>query len=138
MSEPSPVAPVSAADRADRVLPIIVGISVPVFWFGAAALSIMPLMMSVMLFDAPGSEDNPYLMGVFASLVSFPIFAVLSGVGAPVLAYFARVAPSRQAYRRRLAGTAVWSLLPLLSAVSAVFFFVLLGVICDGDFGCGY
>ena len=35
-------------------------------------------MMSVMLFDAPGSEHNPAVLAFFYTIVSFPILCILS------------------------------------------------------------
>jgi len=37
-------------------------------------------MMSVMLFDAPGSTENPTVVGFFYSIVSFPVMCGLSPV----------------------------------------------------------
>jgi len=37
-------------------------------------------MMSVMLFDAPGSTENPTVVGFFYSIVSFPVMCGLSPI----------------------------------------------------------
>lgn len=49
------------------------------------ALAVIPgiyaAMMSVMLFDAPGSEKNLSVLAFFYSMVSFPVMCVLSNAG---------------------------------------------------------
>jgi len=41
-------------------------------------LSLLPAMMSGMMFDAPGSERNPATIAIFVSVISFPVVCVLS------------------------------------------------------------
>lgn len=72
-------------------------------------------MMSVMLFDAPGSTENPSVVLFFYSLVSFPVMCGLSNV-------------SWIFYTLKLYKTAmVVSLSPLLSILTImIMFFVML------------
>jgi len=77
------------------------------------ALAIIPgiyiAMMSVMLFDAPGSEKNPAVLAFFYTVVSFPI---LCGVSFTSWIFFIL-----KLYKTSV----VVSLLPLLSLLAGVF-----------------
>ncbi len=47
--------------------------------FGIGALfSIVPIMFSAFLFDAPGSENDPLVWTIFWSILSFPFMVILS------------------------------------------------------------
>jgi hypothetical protein len=79
------------------------------------ALAITPgvwvAMMSVMLFDAPGSTENPSVVAFFYSIVSFPVMCGLS----PISWIF---------YALKLYKTAIIiSLSPLLSIIAIVIMF---------------
>lgn len=43
-----------------------------------AFASIMPALMSAMMFDAPGSEENPATNAMFYAMFSFPLVCLLS------------------------------------------------------------
>lgn len=51
-----------------------------IFFSLAVIPAIYVAMMSVMLFDAPGSEKNPSVLAFFYSIVSFPVMCVVSNV----------------------------------------------------------
>jgi hypothetical protein len=79
------------------------------------ALAITPgvyvAMMSVMLFDAPGSTENQSILNFFYAIVSFPVLCILSNV-------------SWIFYAFRLYRTAIFvSLSPLLSLLAMTMFF---------------
>ena len=42
----------------------------------------VPAMMSPMMFDSPGSTQNPFTLALFASVISFPIVCLVGIVGA--------------------------------------------------------
>jgi hypothetical protein len=44
-----------------------------VVWSGLGVASLFPAMFSVMMFDSPGSESNPLVIAMFASVISFPV-----------------------------------------------------------------
>jgi hypothetical protein len=80
-------------------------------------------MMSVMMFDAPGTERNPAVILLFSSMVAFPL-ACLAAVILGWIAIGMR--------RDRLA---LWlSLLPVLPIVTGVIGIVWLQVAYDGSF----
>ena len=79
------------------------------------ALAITPgvwvAMMSVMLFDAPGSTENPSVVAFFYSIVSFPVMCGLS----PISWIF---------YAFKLYKTAIFvSLSPILSIIAIIIMF---------------
>lgn len=79
------------------------------------ALAVTPgvyvAMMSVMLFDAPGSTENQSVLNFFYSIVSFPIMCIVSNV-------------SWIFYAFKLYKTAIFiSLSPLLSLLAMAMFF---------------
>jgi uncharacterized membrane protein YoaT (DUF817 family) len=49
-----------------------------VVWGSTGLLSISPVMMSPMMFDAPGSYENRTLRRLVASLVSFPVTCAIA------------------------------------------------------------
>jgi hypothetical protein len=68
-------------------------------------------MMSVMLFDAPGSTENPSVVAFFYSIVSFPVMCGLS----PISWIF---------YAFKLYKTALFvSLSPILSIIAIIIMF---------------
>lgn len=50
--------------------------------------SLIPAMMSPMLFDAPGSEKILCLKGVFAGVLALPLCLIIGSLSAPLAAYF--------------------------------------------------
>lgn len=102
-------------------------------WLTAAVGALMPAMMSVMMFDAPGSEDNTLLWWLVYSIWSFPVLAVLSAIGVWI-----GWAVARKAERTAVVAAAVLlpAALPLVSVVSGVGAIVALSVICNGEFRC--
>ncbi len=108
-------------------------------WLTMAFGGVGMAMFSVMLFDAPGSEDNPYLYVVLYSILSLPLLALFSAACTPTA-----VLISRLLFRRGRA-TGGWlamavavlvACLPLLSFVGIATGFVLIDVMCDGSFSC--
>jgi hypothetical protein len=80
-------------------------------------------MMSVMLFDAPGSEENPWVLAFFYSIASFPVITVFSF--SSWIFYFLK----------KYTIAVIISLLPLISILLVVFQFALSILIFDGSFG---
>lgn len=87
----------------------IVLLIVTIFFALAIVPAIYISMMSVMLFDAPGSEKNPAVLAFFYTVVSFPI---LCGVSFTSWIFFLL-----KLYKTSV----VVSLLPLLSLLAGVF-----------------
>lgn len=88
----------------------------------AALLSLPMVMMSPMMFDAPGSDNNPITQMMFYSLLAFPVLCLMGGI-LPWI--FKRHAIS------------IW--LYALSGLAIGLFFasiVLLQIQCGGDFSC--
>jgi hypothetical protein len=81
-------------------------------------------MMSVMMFDAPGSTENPAVILLFSSVVGFPLACIVA-----VIAAWIAIARARDR-------GALWlSLLPVLPIVSGVVALVWLQVRYGGQFG---
>ena len=94
-------------------------LGVPAVVFGAVMA-----LMSVMMFDAPGSESNPPVILLFSSVVGFPLSCIF-GVA---LAWIAIA-------RRRDRGALWFSLLPLLPIITGVVAIVWLQLSNGGRFG---
>lgn len=90
----------------------------------AVGLGAVVALMSVMMFDAPGSESNPPVILLFSSVVGFPL-ACIVGV---TLAWIAIA-------RGRDRGAMWLSLLPLLPIMTGVAAIVWLQISNDGRFG---
>ncbi|MHC8493214.1 hypothetical protein ACTU44_10945 [Thalassospira sp. SM2505] len=87
------------------------------------AVMSMPLVMfSPMMFDAPGSEENILTQFLFFSVLAFPVLCLAGGILPWV-------------FRRHQLGIWLYALsgLAIGLLVSA---FVLLDVMCSGDFSC--
>lgn len=41
-------------------------------------LGVIPALFSPMMFDAPGSTENPFTVALFLSVISFPVVSLLS------------------------------------------------------------
>jgi len=80
-------------------------------------------MMSVMLFDAPGSENNPYVLAFFYSIVSFPVLCVFS--------FSSWVFYAFKLYKTSI----VVSLAPLLSIFAVIMQFFVSFELFNGSFG---
>ncbi len=100
-------------------------IAATVILVGLAFVSLLPVGLSIMLFDAPGSEKNPYLLVAFGGIASFPVTCV----AAVVCAWIAH-----GLRRDRVAARVVF--LPLLSVAVAIVGIALLSVICHGNTRC--
>jgi len=110
--------------RSRPIVPIVASVVWGVLFFGGLLMA----MMSPMMFDAPGSESNPRVVAMFASVVSFPILCLVSILATWLTWRFTRDSPA--AARRR------WTLfvaaLPLLSVVAFGIAAIVQG---DGPFG---
>ena len=94
--------------------------------FGLGVLLELPmLLMSAMMFDAPGSEQSIYPWLILGSLLINPVF-VLVGLLLGWLAF------GRQAYGKAVA----WLVIPALGAGLIFGSFALLQIVCDGNFAC--
>lgn len=92
--------------RPSKLLPI----AATVVWGLAGVASAIPAMFSVMLFDAPGSEENPATIALAAAMMGFPVACLIA------------VTQAWAAYRRDDATRIkLWSSAPLVVvAVGAV------------------
>lgn len=105
-------------------------------WGLSAVASLLPLMFSVMLFDAPGSENNPWLIALAGGLASFPVLCVVSIAASWIIWVVTRNWPAERATTGRWLRVGA-ALLPLLSMLVMVIAVVGLQVRCSGDFRCG-
>jgi hypothetical protein len=101
--------------------PVIATVVLAVVTFFSAAFA----LMSVMLFDAPGSEHNPYLLIAFVGILSVPVLSVLAIVLAWIGYWIAKP---------RLTVRIVF--LPLIGVALATVGFGLVSTICHGSFRC--
>ncbi len=53
---------------------------VSLLWLLAGGASVVPAMMSVMMFDAPGSTENGALWWLVYSVWAFPVLSVISAI----------------------------------------------------------
>ncbi|MGB3200656.1 MAG: hypothetical protein WBA99_07130 [Nodosilinea sp.] len=51
---------------------------VTVIWTAAAVIGLMPALMSPMMFDAPGSLENPATVALALSVATFPVVCILA------------------------------------------------------------
>ena len=106
-----------------------------VVWLLVAVISVVPVLMSVMVFDSAGSQDNFWLVLAFLGLISFPILCVVTIPAVWVVYFLTRtwgqthVAPARTI-------RILTALLPLLSVAPLVVGIAGLEVFCSGDFSC--
>ncbi len=92
--------------------------------FGALGLlSIFPALMSVMMFDAPGSEKNKLLRFTFHGILSFPALGILSIPMTWAVYYFKQGWPAL-----------VVSFSPLISIGWIALGFALIAIVHDGQF----
>ncbi|MFO0601193.1 MAG: hypothetical protein U0228_38140 [Myxococcaceae bacterium] len=92
-------------------------------------------MFSVMLFDAPGSENNPYLLFAASGLWSAPVLCIVSILASWLAWGLSRTKPP-EAQGPWRAVRVIAACLPLLSVVVTVVGFVLLQVKCGGSTRC--
>lgn len=59
---------------------LVILIAASVVFLLALIPGVYAAMMSVMMFDAPGSEEKISVVGFFYSMVSFPVLCVLSNI----------------------------------------------------------
>lgn len=118
------------------IILLVVAIVAPVLWIVAGVASLLPVVLSPMIFDYPGSESNPLTLGIFFSLMSFPVAAGVSAFCTPILAFFAHRTSSDGPGRRLQYATWAAALLPLVSVAAFIVFLALLEVFCDGHFHC--
>jgi len=108
-------------------------------WISVGFMALGPLLFSAMLFDAPGSEENPFLWIVIGSLVAMPILCLISAVGTPVAVLASQLLHRWGKAKVGWAALAVGGLvacLPLLAFVGIAAGFTLANLLCDGSFSC--
>ena len=101
-----------------------------VLWPPVAVLGLMAFMMSPMLFDAPGSEENKLIYIMIVGAGALPVLSLASVVASIV----ALVKEWRATVSRKRAWA--WAALPLLALATLLVGSVLIDVICDGRFNC--
>ena len=102
-----------------------------VMWAVFGAVSLFMLVMSVMLFDAPGSENNPWIWGMIYSMAATPVLSALVTIPGSIYGLWRE---SRRPLRRRT----IWLLaaLPAVGGVMLAVCWVALAVFCDGQLSC--
>jgi hypothetical protein len=88
----------------------------------AGLVSLLPVAMLPMMFDAPGSEANPLTWVLVATIAAFPLFCLIGAV----LPWF---------FRRTCFGGWLF-LLPILDVAMVAAALFALGYFCDGRFSC--
>ena len=102
----------------------VVLILATVLWALAGAASLLVVLFVPMLFDAPGSTSDPFAVTLAVSIVLFPLACLVSIVGSWI------------GYRkRRLRGSILFALLPLLPVAGALFAMVGHEAFAGGRFG---
>ena len=104
-----------------------VAIIASVVWGVSLFIGVFMAMMSVMMFDAPGSQNNPRVIAMFVSVVSFPVLCLVSILATWLAWRFTRDASA--AWRRLPWYTAA---LPLLSVIAFAIAAIIQG---DRSFG---
>lgn len=87
-------------------------------------------MMSGMLYDAPGSEDNPWIAVLIAGIVALPVLC-----GVSFLASIQTLIKEWRASADRTRGW-IWAGLPLLAVALAAVGWVGIDVVCGGSLPC--
>jgi len=101
-------------------------------WTVVGTMTLFALPMSVMAFDAPGSENNPW---IYAMIAGWALVSLLSLISVPGCAY----AIWRE-FHQPLQVPTLW-VLGLLPALGGLIFLgssLGLDVFCDGSLPCGY
>jgi hypothetical protein len=90
------------------------------------AFSIMLALTSFMIFDAPGSENNPYLWVAFWSALTMPLVCFGSVIVSTILLF-----------KFKKIKKAFWVvLLPLIPIGTLIACMVLIETYCQGNFSC--
>ena len=113
MSNPES-APVPFARNAAAPLAAILATTI---WGALGAASLFVGAMAAMLFDAPGSENDPRLWIFAGSIWAFPVFCVVSIVGSWLAWWFTRRWGDSRAGRGRTLRLTL-ALLPVLDVVA--------------------
>ena len=100
-------------------------IIVNVLWAVSFLPSLTSCGMSVMLFDAPGSESSTFTIMLFISVLSYPPAVVIAVAGSMVMYLFKKEKLS-----------IVFALLPLLSLFMVALSLGLITVFCNGSLVC--
>jgi hypothetical protein len=106
-----------------------------VLWGLGLFFSLMPLFMSVMMFDAPGSEDNPWTWVIIGGFISLPILCTAS-IAASWFTWFITRAWAVERAARGKTLRLVAAAFPVLGFLVVTFGFVMLQVRCGGSFSC--
>lgn len=114
---------------------VVIPILVSVCWLVMAAGSTVPALMSVMIFDAPGSEDNGLVWWLVGSLCAFPVLCLVSAGGVWIGWLLARRVADRRPELARLA-VVLPAVLPLAAVASGLLALGTLQLVCDGSFSC--
>jgi hypothetical protein len=93
-----------------------------VLWAIAGLVSLLPAVMSVMLFDAPGSTESQLTWAVFWCLAALP-FCWFVGAGLPWL------------FRSKRFGIWLFAI-PLLDLATIAGLFVAIDRVCGGSLSC--
>ncbi len=96
------------------------------FFFFVGLAGIMMALMSAMLFDAPGSEKNPYVWILFATTLALPVSCLISCVTS-LYVYF-----REKNYRKAF----MLSLIPTIVIVCMVIDVTVIQLFCHGNFSC--
>ena len=121
MTEPAPTM------RPAILMPLGIG---ALIWISASGLGLLPLMFSPMLFDAPGSTSNQWVLGMLGGLFALPVLTVLSVLASLFLVY----RESRATVDKRIAWAV--ALLPGLGPLIFVVSIIGLQIFCGGSFNC--
>jgi hypothetical protein len=92
-----------------------------------AALSLVAALTTLFMFDAPGSEKNPYLLTMVWSIWLFPVACAIAIIVGWIAYFLKSLTLARLVF-----------LLPIVNIIVGAIGFVLLSKICHGDFACGY
>ncbi len=114
----------------------IIGIVALGVWLPLALISLLPVLMSVMIFDAPGSTTAPLTIALGLSIVSFPLLAVAGAAGAALVGFAAKRAETDEAYRRERNKALLLALLPLASVAAVAICVGLIQLFCGGSLVC--
>ncbi|MCC9622568.1 hypothetical protein LPB41_12770 [Thalassospira sp. MA62] len=87
-----------------------------------ALFSLPIVMFAPMMFDAPGSENNPFTQLMFYSVVAFPVLCLMGGI----LPWI---------FKRHRLGIWLYALSGLAIGLFVVAI-VLMQIQCGGDFAC--
>jgi len=95
---------------------------VSLLWLLAGGASVVPAMMSVMMFDAPGSTENMALWWLVYSIWAFPVLSVISAISVWIGWALARRREPSVATRALVLGPALLPLIAVVSGAAALLF----------------